>query len=621
MLWGAFTNASQAMQSMDWAMGSISQNIANVNTAGYKRKETEFKTLLSEGHSAPASTQNSSSAATATSGLNIFGVRAVDRTMITQQGIVSPTANWSDIGINGRGFFMVTQPDASGAPQSTVSPTDGQNMLYTRAGQFQQHSIHTGTTATTATSSSNPSQSPGADDKAYFVTSGGQYLMGWKADPQGRIAGVTTTASSSVPTSSSSSAGGSKTLVPVYTQLNATITGVATTAMQAVMNLPDNATMTASTQSFTDTTAAVDPGATAQSLDMRWSRSATDGDTWTVDCSLPTVTAPGWQGSFATASTPLTVKLDANGAIASIKDSTGAAVPTAASGKPILNINWDAVPAAMPVAPATAGTATVDFNAQKPTLQEIPLTLTVYDNNYKPQNLPATFEHAGNGQWYMRLKPSASVASITALSATGGTTTTTTASSVPGSIPITFDGTGAVQSPTTVNFSIQWVEPTPAVTPARGTNTVALDMSKISQFTGDSPTKISVKVLDQDGYESGIMDSANFSSTGELIGHFSNGRTRTLFMVPVATFTAADQLDSVSGTVFRRTQQAGDLTVDTIGAQGSGAQMVAQAIETSNVDLASEFTRMIITQKAYSMNATVFKTADEMTTSARDLLT
>ena len=53
--------------------------------------------------------------------------------------------------------------------------------------------------------------------------------------------------------------------------------------------------------------------------------------------------------------------------------------------------------------------------------------------------------------------------------------------------------------------------------------------------------------------------------------------------------------------------------------QGSGAAMVASSVETSNVDLGDQFTRMIITQKAYSMNATVFKTADEMTQTARDM--
>ncbi len=85
MLWGAFTNASQAMQTMDWAMGSISQNIANVNTPGYKEKESLFKTVLSESHTAqtnPGTTAGSS---------NIFGVRAVDRNLITKSGTITPT--------------------------------------------------------------------------------------------------------------------------------------------------------------------------------------------------------------------------------------------------------------------------------------------------------------------------------------------------------------------------------------------------------------------------------------------------------------------------------------------------------------------------------------------------
>ncbi|TAN70737.1 MAG: flagellar hook protein FlgE, partial [Magnetospirillum sp.] len=43
MLWGALTNASQAMQSMSVAMGGISDNVANVNTTGYKKVDTQFK--------------------------------------------------------------------------------------------------------------------------------------------------------------------------------------------------------------------------------------------------------------------------------------------------------------------------------------------------------------------------------------------------------------------------------------------------------------------------------------------------------------------------------------------------------------------------------------------------
>lgn len=663
MLYGAFNNASLAMQTMDHAMGSISQNISNVNTTGYKRKETLFKTVMSESHSSPGTTQNSPTASTATTGLNIFGVRAIDRNLITHQGMITPTNSWSDLGINGRGFFVITEPDAAGNPQSTVSSTDARGTLYTRGGEFVQKAIGT---------------------KSYFTTSGGQYLMGWMADAQGKIPGVTTTASSPVASSTSTATTGNATLVPIYTQPGQTINGVATTAMQAIMNLPANATATASPQSFVNSSTVTDGTGAAQDLTMTWSR--VNGNDWSVAFSLPPAPASGSVGTIT--GSPVTVTLDRFGAI------TAPSASASGVGFADLSIAWSAG-----ATPTT--TPSIDLNSQKPTLQEVPITLTVYDNAYNPENLTLGFERTTGGQWYMRIKNPAAGASVTALS-----TSSVSSGSVPGAVAITFDGAGKILTPTTVNFGISWTPSVTATTPATvalpavlspyaaaldtafqgvtkpampataaqlttyqtgldtaigavaiaapataadltaysaslytafatantttatakaaaataaGTNTIALDVTKLTQYVGASPSTIDLKSAEQDGYASGVMDAADFIKTGELIAHFSNGRTRTLAMVPVATFTAADNLDPISGTMFRRTEGAGDMTIDEISAQGSGAQIAASAVETSNVDLADEFSRMIITQKAYSMNATVFKTADEMTSTARDL--
>ncbi|WP_161539714.1 flagellar hook-basal body complex protein [Paramagnetospirillum kuznetsovii] len=685
MLFGAFGNASLAMQTMDHAMGTISQNIANINTTGYKRKDTEFKTVMSESHSSPGTTQNSPTASTATTGLDIFGVRAVDRYMITQQGTIASTNNWTDLGINGRGFFVVTAPDTSGQPQATLSESDARGTLYTREGNFVQQAIGT---------------------KSYFTTAGGQFLMGWMADAQGNIPGVATTASSPVTSSSgttSSASTGKPSMTPIYTLPGQTIPGVATTAIQTVMNLPADAAMTASPQSFVNTSIITDGTGAAQDLTMTWTR--VDGDNWTVDFSLPTGPASGSVGTITSPSTTvgattlprMNVTMDRFGNI------TSPSTSASGTGFADLSIAWSAG-----ATPTT--TAAVDLNTQKPSLHEVPITLTVYDNAFNPENLMVGFERTSSGQWYMRIKNPTANGSVTALSETGGTTTTTTtttSSTIPGSVPITFDGSGKIITPSTINLGFAWTPSVAATTPATvavptvlqpytsalqaaaqgvtapgmpataaqlttyqtsldtaigavaiaapataadltaysasiytafatantttataastaaskaGTNTIALDVSKLTQYVGSKATAIDIKSNDQDGYASGVMDGTEFIKTGELIGHFSNGRTRTLAMVPVATFVAADNLDAISGTLFRRTQQAGDMTIDSIGAQGSGAQIVASAVETSNVDLADEFTRMIITQKAYSMNATVFKTADEMSTTARDLM-
>jgi flagellar hook protein FlgE len=726
MLWGAFNNASSAMQAMDWAMGSISQNIANVNTTGYKKKETEFKTVLSEGHSSPAGSNNSPTQATATTGLNVFGVRAVDRYAITQQGMMTGTTNWTDLGINGRGFFMVAQAGSDGGPPTSVSLTDDTSVLYTRAGNFQTYGQHTATALDppkgVATSSSDPATGPGEADKTYFRTGSGQFLLGWMADAQGRIQGKTTTATSPVPVANSATAGAPQTLVPIYTTPGKQIDGIATTTIQPVVNLPADAQVTAINQTFTKTAWVTHPVSVTdasgvvttsnKSFDLTTNWTRTGEDTWSLSYNLPSAA----NATLSPSTIQVKLTADANGNMTATNITT--ATPPAVTDPTLqdIAITWNSEP----LSATNPSTSTIYLNSpptgqQKvnlPTVNEIPLVLTIYDENFEAHNLPVFFEKQSTGNWNMRIHPSNDY-TVTALGSTTGTATGAAAAGLATSVPITFDGGAKVTSPTSVNFSITWtpsvtpvapaavpvpsefsaptaaaallksaasvtaptlpateteltayqtaltnamtVNPAtkvPTTTPAEdaavlayatalgsamtaasaatatakaaaaakaGSNTVTMDASKLTQYVGNKPGNIDIKSLDQDGYESGVMDSTSFNARGELIAHFSNGRTRTLAMVPLATFTAADQLNPISGTVFRRTDGAGKMTVDDISSQGSGYQIVASAVEASNVDLTDEFSRMIVTQKAYSMNATVFKTADEMTTTARDL--
>lgn len=546
MLWGAFTNASQAMQTMDWAMGSISQNIANVNTTGYKEKETLFKTVLSESHTSPAQTNNSPTKATATTGLDIFGVRAVDRNLITKSGTITPTTIWSDLAINGRGFFVVSQPDSTGAPQGSLTSS---NTLYTRAGNFTQRAVN---------------------GNSYFTTADGNYLMGWAADASGNI-----TAGSA--------------LTPVYANIGQTANGQPTATMQLVANVPSNATMTGTTKTFTDTTSITDGFGTAQDMTMTWTR--TGSDTWTVDFSLPANPASGSVGTIT--GSPVTVTVDADGVI------TAPATSASGTGFADLTIDWSA-------GPTLQSTASLDLNANKPAFAEVSETVPIYDEAFNSHNLNMSFEHASNGQWYLRLRPPAAEGTISALTADGATYAS--------AIPITFDGAGKILTPATASFTVDWTAT------GAGSNTVTLDLTKLSQYSSDPATKLGVKTIDQDGFASGTMSSVEITTDGSVVAHYDNGETRRIFQIPVASFVSADQLEPISGTLFRATEQAGEMTIASISDQGSGASIVASATETSNVDLEDQFTRMIVTQKAYSVNSNVFKTADEMSQTVRDLI-
>lgn len=540
MLWGAFANSSQAMMAMSYAMGSVSQNIANVNTTGYKEKDTQFKTVLSETHVTQANP------VTSPANGNIFGVSTADRNFITKSGTITNSTSWSDLAINGRGFFVVSQPTTSGAPSASAADT-----LYTRAGNFSQKAVN---------------------GNNYFVTSSGQYLMGWGTDATGAIQ--------------------KGTLTPVYANLGQTVNGYATDDIQWVANIPSNKSLTGSPQTFTDTTSITDGFGTAQDLTMTWTR--VDGDNWRVDLSLPANPASGSVGTIT--GSPVTVTVDSNGNIVSPAGSASG------TGWADLTIDWSA-------GPTLQTTASINLNTDKPDFSSIIQTVAVYDQAYNSHNVGFSFEHASNGQWYLRVLPVSSEGTVTGMSSDSGASAY--------SIPVTFDGAGKIISPTTASVTIDWT----GTGGTAGSNTINLDLTKMTQYSGDNAEALSVKTIDQNGYASGTMDSVEIDKEGNVVAHFDNGETKIVFQIPVATFTSADQLDPISGTLFRATEQAGALSIASIADQGTGAQIVASAYEASNVDLEDQFTKMIITQKAYSTNANVFKTADEMTQTVRDLKT
>jgi flagellar hook protein FlgE len=152
---------------------------------------------------------------------------------------------------------------------------------------------------------------------------------------------------------------------------------------------------------------------------------------------------------------------------------------------------------------------------------------------------------------------------------------------------------------------------------ATGPQTVTLDLSKVTQFGGDQ--SLTVQNIDQDGFIAGRLQNTYFDNNGVLIGSYSNGEVRNLYKLPVATFAADDNLDALPGNMFAQTAAAGALQLNGIGSPTGSTQFVTGALETSNVDLADQFSKMIITQRAYSSAATVVRTADEMTQAARDL--
>ena len=98
-----------------------------------------------------------------------------------------------------------------------------------------------------------------------------------------------------------------------------------------------------------------------------------------------------------------------------------------------------------------------------------------------------------------------------------------------------------------------------------------------------------------------------------MVGTFTNGQTRTLGQVELATFEAPDQLARAGGNLFSQTSSSGE---PTIGAAASGPRggIIAGALEESNVDLANEFVKMIAAQRGFEANSKTITTADQLLT-------
>ncbi|MGE4278947.1 MAG: flagellar hook protein FlgE [Magnetospirillum sp.] len=514
MVWGAFTNSSTGMKVQSDSLGTISQNIANVNTTGYKEAQTLFKTTLSE------------TLSTASGQTPNFGVKSYVRNLVDNQGMVSGTDNWSDIAINGKGFFIVSDTMNAGdlADPSTY---------VTRAGDFQTRAV---------------------GDRAYLTTSAGMYVMGWMAD-----------ASGTVDTSGN--------IGPMYLEPGTLMPGNPTSTVSLTGNLPANATLTNSSdsQEFTIT----DNLGDEKTVSVAWSR--TDGDVWQATFSVK-------DGSGTVVNDVVDVTLDGNGNVVD---------PT--TGTWDLVFDWGG--------PTT--NETVTLSGLLPNMNTQPSSVAIYDQNGDLHTVSLLFERNDSNQWYLRFQSEDGTISDL-------TSDTATASSAGYSIPVEFDGDGKLISPTSLDFTATWDDTN------AGTNTVSLDLSGITQYTASSG-KTSVATKEQDGYGKGTLEGVEFTATGELSGQFSNGETRTLMKIAVASFVSPNLLEPVAGTLFRASAEAGEGTISAIEALGGANSFSPNSVENSTIDLEDQFTRMIVTQKAYSTNATVFKTADEMLSTARDL--
>ena len=228
------------------------------------------------------------------------------------------------------------------------------------------------------------------------------------------------------------------------------------------------------------------------------------------------------------------------------------------------------------------------------------VTIQIFDSLGAAHNLPATFtKTATTNQWTL------SVGDPT-LASTGATSGTTTFAST----TVNFNGDGTLGStvpatlPTIAIAGYTTGASDSAITPNIGTTGQADGMT---QFASEFTTNF----LNQNGVPPGSFTGLTIGETGLVTAQFDNGQTRPVFQLPLVTFPNPNGLQAESGNLYRETATSGQSLINSPGAGGTGT-IAAGALESSTVDLAGEFTNMIITQQAYSANARIITAADEM---------
>ena len=132
----------------------------------------------------------------------------------------------------------------------------------------------------------------------------------------------------------------------------------------------------------------------------------------------------------------------------------------------------------------------------------------------------------------------------------------------------------------------------------------------LTQFAGSG---YEVRDVGQDGAPRGNYSSVSISDTGDVQMKYDNGLSRTIARIPLATFANPDALQRTDGQAFTRTMESGEASVSEVGADGAG-KIVVGAVERSNVDIAAEFTKLIVAQRAYTANTRIVTASDEMLT-------
>ncbi|VAV85214.1 Flagellar hook protein FlgE [hydrothermal vent metagenome] len=516
------------------ALSVIGNNVANINTNGFKSSRVLFEDVMSQ---------------SASGGSEIgLGVNLSSTQRIFSQGAFETTASGLDLAISGNGFF--TLADSSGT-------------FYSRAGAFR------------------------LDQDGYLVNPSDLNAQGYLANASGVLGNTI----GNIQISNSAIAPSATTKVDVSANVdsNALITGfVFTTGSNEDIAVNDGSAFTADlitngglTSGTAYTGAEV---ATAIKNALEGTNSSTD--TYTV--------------AYAAQTGLFTITNDTGNTNSITIDWAGAS-----TANTVLGFTADDT-----IAVAASGTSDVAGGAftlaSAADTSNFSVPITVYDSLGNDHVLTAYFRKdslGGTGNvwdWYAVVDAADTTSGSTELQANGTLTFNTTGALYSDS-SITyptggFDFIGGGAQNQTIDFDF-------------GTSTTAGGTGKdgITQYGTDS----AVSALSQDGFTAGSLQRISVNSEGLIEGVFSNGRTRTLAQLILATFQSQEGLIGVGRTLYRSTVESGPALLGNPGSSGKGL-IQSSTLELANVDLASEFISMITSQRGFQANSRIITTTDDI---------
>jgi len=577
-LFGSLYTAVSGLNAQSQATAIVSNNIANVNTTGFKRSEAAFAALV---------TVESASAKYSPGAVKVNRLQQVD-----QQGQIQQTGSSLDVAIAGDGFFTV---------RSEESLDIAGDFKYTRNGQFNEN------------------------ENGILQNSAGMFLYGWEVDPADRdpntATGVTTynaDTSALVPVDVSLAAGESRQTTEGTLGLNLDADEVGRNVDYDPLGDGLVAYPTSDID-FTRTLRVYDSLGAAQDVTFEYIKingpqaavvsavqdavesedltgppyNIADGATFTLETTgnaAETFTVDVVNGINSVNDLLEFVNNYAGGdaAEAYINDE-GSIVITGTSITPTdqLILTDDAVPANQILAPLGIAEGTIEvFGLPTDNTFIPPETNAVFPD---VQNQPPQAAYNGRGWWQVNVIGPNIAAPL-----------------AQGFVNFNSDGTLNAQADLDGNKDIELR----SVDWGNGSETqdININIDGLTQFAG----LYNVSFASQDGSELGLKTGVEIDREGFVNARFSNGTLSRLYKLPIVTFPAANQLQEISTTSYVENADSGEPLLQEAGVSQAGF-LESSSIEQSNVDLADEFTKLIVTQRAYSANTKVINTVDQMT--------